>query len=202
MKTKLIAVFLLGLLGFTACEKENELVEQNTDRETLAQLAEMEGSTDNFLITGERINNTHINERFVQNQQDRAVVWRPFPSGWGWDCVGCFGMCNVDNPFPFPFPGDPVPFPFPWGSIEHTSVGGVVDAGAEGKKLQVYPKPEELSCAITEDGFFPISENIPMSEEMCSIIELPMGTVIQAGVYAANMGDSGEYESVTLNLLY
>jgi len=203
MKTKLSYLFLIGLIGFSACEKEKNVDKQSPDRSTLVELAEGQAEkTDNFLLNGNKIDNTSIYERFVLHNQDRSIIWRPFPSGWGWGCVGCFGLCNVDNPFPFPFPGDPVPFPFPWETIEHSSVGGVIDAGREGQKFQLYPKPRELACAITEDGFFPIQNDIPMSDMMCEILELPMGTYIEAGIYSANIGDSGEYNSVTLNLAH
>jgi hypothetical protein len=202
MKTKLTFIFFIGLIGLSACNKETSEKNETADQRTLVELAEEPNTdSDNFLINGDRIDNTEIYNRYVFNQQDRAIIWRPFPSGWGWGCVGCFGLCNVDNPFPFPFPGEPVPFPFIWESIEHSSVGGIIDS-PEGLKLQLYPKPEELSCAITEDGFFPIEYVVPMSEEMCAIMELPSGTIIEPGIYKANMGETGEYESITLNLGY
>lgn len=198
MKTKVIYLFMLGLVGFTACEKETNRTKETADQPSLVELAENE--QDNFLVNGNKIDNTEIFERYMLSQQDRSIIWRPFPSGWGWDCVGCFGLCSVNDPFPFP--GEPVPFPFPWESIGHNAVGGVIDAGAEGLKLQLYPKPSELSCAITGDGFFPIKNGIPLSEGMCSIMELPIGTFIEAGIYTANADETGAYSSITLNLSF
>jgi len=205
MKTKIIGLFLIGILGFTACEKENEIVQQDTDRETLEELTVMEESTDNFLVTGEQFNNTDIYKRYVENQQDRfGAVWWAFNFRWGWTCTGWFGMCNIVPQYPWPFLGPPVGcgIPFPWGTFGHSSVAGAVDAGAEGKKLQVYPRPEDLAVAFTEDGFFPIGEDVALPEDACDALELPAGTLIQSGIYAANLGETGEYESVTLNLIY
>lgn len=202
MKTRIIYLLTVGLIAFTACEKDTEQEKETSNDSRLAAIAEVEKAKGNdFLQKGERIDNTGIYDRLVVQAQDRATIWRPFPSRWGWDCIGCFGMCDVNSPYPFPWPGEPVPFPFPWPSIEHNSVGGVLDAGEEGLKLQVYPAPEECACAFTEDGFFPIEGDITMSAETCEIMELPVGTSIQEGVYLANMDAEGNYTSVTLNLI-
>ncbi|NOQ71887.1 MAG: hypothetical protein GQ574_07795 [Crocinitomix sp.] len=205
--TQLVLGSLTVLMAaFSSCTKEdvqesNQLEEINS-RMTLEEFLDARGDQEasDFLLTIVPVDNTELTERAIGNGGDRLLYPKfPWEIGFGTGCVGCFGWCS-DPSDPF---GDPTSFPFPWGEITQNVVAGLLDVGTGELKLQLYPRPEVLECAITEDGLFPIEEEIALTETACDIFELPHGTVVPAGVYMANFDiEAGEYTSVTLDLMY
>lgn len=203
MRTTYLAL-ILGLIGFTSCNKEKDEAvtnKQENNRTTLASFIEDRETTAerDFLMSAEIINNNEILERQIQQDRVRDIDWRQTNTDFRWDCIHCVGACEVRDPFPLP--GDIEPFPFLWPGIDANSVSGVIDAGAGGLKLQLYPSPDELECAFTADGFFPIYENIYLTMVYCDMMGLEHGTYIESGVYAANYdAAAGAFTSVVLNL--